>query len=307
MLKAQTQSPKVPIWDLMMKNIYSLGAYQVENEDFRLDLYYQDPGGGAKRYLPSEDRSVKGKPVIQLTNLDNLNANNERVVCEEFDDEGNLISSGTGDGIFDFVEGLTIHKQRGRLMFPVLEPFGTDLKKQFTNNIRLNAFNLPPGSVTIRQGGQILREDVDYQINYSLGTVQLLNDSYLQSGLPIQISYESPELFGFNLKSLYGTRLDYWINDNFTLGGTFMHLSERPFTPKVNYGDDPISNSMMGLDLNYFSEAPGITKFIDKIPFINTKEKSTISVRAEAARFAPGHSRAVTKAGQVFIDDFEGS
>ena len=348
MLKAQTQSPKIPIWDLMMKNVYSLGAYQVENEDFRLDVYYQDPGGGAKRYLPTEDRAVKAKQVIQLVNLDNLNANNERVDCPEFDDEGNLISTVTGDGVFDFVEGLTIYKQRGRLMFPVLEPFGTDLKKEFANkieankftfqelydstrtlalqvpknnrfiirgtykskltsNIRLNAFNLPPGSVTVRQGGQILREDIDYQINYSLGTVQLLNDSYLQSGLPIQISYESPELFGFNLKSLYGTRLDYWINDNFTLGGTFMHLSERPFTPKVNYGDDPISNSMMGVDLNYFSEAPGITKFIDKIPFINTKEKSTISVRAEAARFAPGHSRAITKAGQVFIDDFEGS
>lgn len=348
MLKAQTQSPTIPLWDLMMKNVYSLGAYQVENDDFRLDLYYQDPGGGAKRYLPSEDRSVKGKPVIQLVNLDNLNANNERVVCEEFDDEGNLVNVGTGDGVFDFVEGLTIYKQRGRLMFPVLEPFGTDLKKQFrdkieankytfqqlydstktvalqvpknnryiirgtyksklTSNIRLNAFNLPPGSVTVRQGGQILREDVDYQVNYSLGTLQLLNDSYLQSGLPIQVSYESPDLIGFNLKSLYGTRLDYWVNDDFSLGGTFMHLSERPFTPKVNYGDDPISNSMMGLDLNYFSEAPGITKFIDKIPFINTKEKSTISIRAEAARFAPGHSRAITKAGQVFIDDFEGS
>jgi len=349
MLKAQTQSPKIPLWDLMMKNVYSLGAYQVENEDFRLDVFYQDPGGGAKRYLPTEDKKVKAKQVIQLVNLDNLNANNERVICPpEYDSEGNIVYTGTGDGVFDFVEGLTIQKERGRLMFPVLEPFGADLKKQFTNkieankftfqelydstrtlalqvpknnrfiirgtykskltsNIRLNAFNLPEGSVVVRQGGQQLIENVDYQINYSIGTIQILNDSYLQSGVPIQISYESPDAFAFNLKSLYGTRLDYLINDNFTIGGTFMHLAERPFTPKVNYGNDPIANSMMGLDVNYFSEAPGITKFIDKIPFINTKEKSTISVRAEAARFAPGHSRAITRSGQVFIDDFEGS
>ncbi len=346
LLKTITQDHELPIWDLMMKNIYSLGAYQVEKEDFKLDVYYQDPGSGQKRYLPTEDEFANSQPIIKLVNLDNLNANNERDICEKPLGSGNYVL--LGDGIFDYVEGLTMNSQRGRLMFPVLEPFGESLKKQFkddgeaekfafdelyettktralqnpeknrflirgtykskfSSNIRLNAFNLPRGSVRVTQGGRVLIEDVDYTINYSLGTIQLLNDAYLQSGQPIQISYENPELFGFNLKSMYGTRLDYWISDDFTLGGTFMHLAERPFTQKVNYGDDPIANSMMGLDMNYFSEAPGITRFIDKLPFINTKEKSTVSFRAEAARFAPGHSRAITRDGQVFIDDFEGS
>lgn len=348
LLKSITQNTELPIWDLMMKNVYSLGAYQVEKDGFKLDLHYQDPGGGEKRYLPTRDALANAQPIIKLVNLDNLNANNERDICDVDDGTGNIIKVLQGDGIFDYVEGLTMNSQRGRLMFPVLEPFGESLKKsfndegeankyafdelyrttktkalqkpeknrfiirgtyksKFSSNIRLNAFNLPRGSVTVRQGGRILTEDIDYTINYSLGTVQLLNDAYLQSGQPIQISYENPELFGFNLKSMYGTRLDYWISDDFTLGGTFMHLSERPFTEKVNYGDDPISNSMMGLDMNYFSEAPGITRFIDKIPFMDTKEKSSISFRAEAARFAPGHSKAITKEGQVFIDDFEGS
>lgn len=356
LLKGITQSPDSPLWDLMMKNVYSLGAYQLEREDFKLDLHFQDPGGGEKRYLPSDDKGVNRKPIINLVNLDNLNANNERDICDLLDEDGNPIKDDkgntlkeiTGDGIFDYIEGVTINSQRGRLMFPVLEPFGEDLKARFddgteasiytypelydstkvvslqspekdrfvirgtyksklSSNIRLNAFDLPPGSITISQGGNILEENVDYLVNYSLGTVQILNDSYIQSGVPIRINYENPTIFGFNLKSMYGTRLDYWANDNLSFGGTFMHLSERPFTPKVNYGNDPISNSMFGLDMNYSADAPGITKFIDKIPFIDTKEKSDITFRAEAARFAPGHSKAITKEGQVFIDDFEGS
>ncbi len=332
MLKSTTQSPVLPIWDLMMKNIYSLGAYQVEQQDFRLDLYYQDPGGGVVRILPSEDPNIKGIPLIQLMNLDNLNSFNDP----------------QPDGIFDFVPGTTINPQNGRLIFPVLEPFSTDLAKRFSNqneaaeytypeiydstkivalqfpennrfiirgnyksrissDISLGAFNLPPGSVIVTQGGQQLVENRDYTINYSLGKIQIINDALLQSGVPINVQYENPELFGFQLKSLFGSRLDYWINDNFTIGGTYMHLQERPFTQKVNFGDDPISNSMYGADINYFTEAPFITKFIDKIPFIDTKETSSISFRGEVARFQPGHSKAITDEGQVFIDDFEGS
>jgi len=332
LLKSTTQSPTLPIWDLMMKNVYALGAYQVEREDFRLDVYYQDPGGGEKRYLPTDDNNIDGTAIIRLLNLDKLNSLNDP----------------QPDGIFDFVDGVTINRSNGRLIFPVLEPFGDDMSVQFDNQIEANkfvyqqlydstktvalqfpeknrfnikgtyksrissdislgAFNLPPNSVVVKQGGQVLRENVHYTINYSLGRIQVIDDSILQSGVPIDVSYENPELFGFQLKSLIGTRLDYWINDNFTIGGTYMHLSERPFSEKVNYGDDPISNSMYGADINYFTESNAITRFIDRIPGIDTKESSSIALRAEVATFQPGHSKLISKEGQVFIDDFEGS
>ena len=52
MLKSTTQRIDLPAWDLMMKNVYSIGAFQVSQEDFRLDIFYEDPGGGEKRFLP---------------------------------------------------------------------------------------------------------------------------------------------------------------------------------------------------------------------------------------------------------------
>lgn len=107
-----------------------------------------------------------------------------------------------------------------------------------------------------------------------------------------------------------GTRLDYRINSKFNIGATVMHLKERPFTQKVNIGDDPISNTIMGLDVKYETNAPWLTKALDKLPLYSTKEMSIISTYAEMAYLKPGHSKAINgtdKEGQVYVDDFEGT
>ena len=58
--------------------------------------------------------------------------------------------------------------------------------------------------------------------------------------------FEDNTLFGFQTKTLIGLRADYEVNDNLTVGGTFLNLFERPFTQKVNIGDDPINNKIYG-------------------------------------------------------------
>ncbi len=344
MLKSASQTTSLPIWDLMMKNVYSIGAYQVNPQDFKLDVFYQDPGGGFIRSLPEGPNA--GRNIITLLNLDNLNSTSDPFA----------------DGRFDFVPGLTINPQNGRVIFPVLEPFGSSLVPVFTDRvtgviddaalakyqypqlyrntitearefpefnrfiikgtykssvsseISLGAFNIPRGSVTVKAGGQQLTEGVDYDVDYNIGRVKILNDAILNSGLPVDVSYEDNTLFGFQTKTMYGTRLDYEISENFNIGGTFMHVSERPFTQKVNIGDDPISNSIYGLDIQYSKEAPWVTKFIDKLPLLQTKEASQISFTAEGAALRPGHAKALNsvdqsedRGGTVYLDDFEGA
>ncbi|NNC95882.1 MAG: cell surface protein SprA [Chitinophagales bacterium] len=336
MLKSTSVRPNLPIWDLMMKNIYSLGAFQIGQEDFKLDIYYNDPGQGVKRFLPKGN--LKGIPLIRLLNLDNLNNQNDA----------------QPDGIFDFVPGVTINPQRGKLIFPVVEPFGDDLRDEFeaagepdladqfvydqlydstrviaqqfpefnrfsmrgeykgnnSSDISLGAFNIPKNSVSVSMGGQKLVEGVHYTVDYNLGRIKIIDESIVNSGNQIKVDFENNALFGFQVKSLFGTRLDYKISDNFNIGGTIMKLKERPFTQKVNIGDDPISNSIMGLDLNYKTEAPFLTRALDKLPLYDTKEISTIGVTAEVAHLRPGHSKAISSTdneGVVYLDDFEGT
>lgn len=332
LLKSSFASPKLPIWNLMMKNVYSLNAYQINKEDFRLDILYTIPGGGESRFIP-EGTGVKNVNLLRLLNMDRLNSQGDA----------------PPDGVFDFLNGITINQANGKLIFPVLEPFGEYLYNKFrypedtaiakkyivtalydstkaiaqqlvnrftikgtykssvTSEISLGAFNLPQGSVKVTAGGQVLVENQDYTVDYSIGRIKIINEGIFQSGVPIKVSYENNATFGFQKKTLFGTRLDYWINDNFTLGGTFLRLSEKPITKKVNMGDEPIANSIIGVDANYHTESRALTKAIDKLPFIQTKEPSAITFSGEFAKLIPGHSKAIGKDGTAYIDDFEGT
>ena len=65
----------------------------------------------------------------------------------------------------------------------------------------------------------------------------------------------------------------------------------------------------IGLDVDYRSDWPRLTKWLDKLPFYCTKEMSSITAYAEAAMLQPGHAPQIGKgsAGQIYIDDFEGT
>ena len=334
LIKTTSLSPTLPLWDLMMKNVYTLGGLGVSKDDFRLNVLYQNPGGGEVRYLP--DGPNKGTPLLNLLNLDRLNYQNDP----------------QPDGIFDFVDGITINTQQGKIMFPVLEPFGEDLRpslgndpvlerkylyrilydstktiaRQFQQNnrfvirgsyksassseIMLGGFNIPQGSVSVSAGGQKLIENQDYQIDYGLGRIKILNMGILNSGIPISIQYEDNATFGFQQQNFMGARLDYYLNEKLALGGTFMRLSERPFTQKTTFGDDPIRNTVVGLDANYQSEFPALTRALDKLPVYSTTASSFITASGEVAGLFPGHPKqinALDPEGSVYIDDFEGT
>lgn len=344
LLKNSTRNVNHPTWDLMMKNVYPLRTVNLSQEDFKLDLFYENQDGKELRYLPE----MQDFPLVNLFNMDNLNFQGDP----------------QPDGIFDFVPGITVIPQNGSIIFPVLEPFGRSFRElieeandladlgldqmtinaivekygyedlynttvtqaqfnleknrflirgqykgQNTSEIYLGSFNLSPGSVSVRAGGQVLQEGVDYEIDYTSGRLRVLNDQY--ANVPINVSYEDRSLFSLQQKTMLGLRADYQVNKNLSVGATYMHLFERPFTRKVNIGDDPINNRIYGLDFNYSNEAPFLTKLVDAIPFIETKAESRITIQAEGAALSPGHSRAIQQSGSdqegvVYLDDFEG-
>jgi cell surface protein SprA len=175
------------------------------------------------------------------------------------------------------------------------------------SEISLNALNIPQGAVQVTCGGQILTENTDYTVDYNLGRVKIINEGILNSGKPIKVSVESNSMFSIQQKSMIGTRLDYKLSNDVNIGGTIMRVAERPLTQKVNIGDEPIANTIAGLDGNYRTELPLLTRLVDKLPFYDTKEVSTVSLQGEVAKLFPGNARAITRDGISYIDDFESS
>lgn len=325
---------KFGTWHLMMKNIYSLGASSMTSEKFELYVMYRNDSIGQEvQYLP-EGVKTKGKQLLRVLNADRL------------DQKNNPYS----DGRFDYVEGYTVLSSMGRVIFPVLEPFGSYLasqidpsgtnkklidkycfqelydstlvvaqemseKNKFTlkgkykgtngSEIRLNAMNVPRGSVTVTAGGAKLIENVDYTVDYAMGVVTILNQSILESGTNVNVQMENQSTFGMQRRGMYGLHLQYDFNKDFSIGGTLMHLRETPLTTKVNAGSEPLSNTIWGLNLNYKTEMMWLTNLLDKIPWITATAPSTFQVGAEFAHLIPGHNKDVGNAGTSYVDDFE--
>jgi cell surface protein SprA len=332
MLKGTNLNPKFKNWDLMMKNIYNIRSQRLSNEQFKLDILYRNDASGTDlNYLP--DGPLKEKNLLNVMNLDNLNTQQDPYP----------------DGIFDFVDRITIDALKGRIIFPVVQPFGSNLENKLkgdaaaikryvyaslyndtrtvaeqdaernkyhlsgsykglsSSEISLDAINIARGSVKVMAGGRQLTEDVDYIVDYTQGRVKVINQGLLESGTPLSISTESQDLFSMQRKTMLGTHLNYEISKNFNIGSTVMHLLEKPLTQKVNYGEDPISNTMLGFNGSYSASSPFMTKLVNALPFINTKEESKIAVEMEWARLFPGHAKAISKEGAVYLDDFEGT
>lgn len=337
---------QAPLWANMMKNVYSLGAFGIAPDNFRLDVWYNNPATGVNQNQISR-APLEGQLLLQVLNLDKIDAQQMPYP----------------DGFFDFIPnaattGGLIDAQNGRIYFPVVEPFGSHLEKKIRDGlpgqetqanqivsqvvfkplydstktaaqilfpnlnrfrikgqyqsasgseISLNALNIPQGSVSVTSGGIKLTEGVDYTVDYNLGRVRILNEGILSSGQPINVSTESNSLFNLQFKTMIGSRFDYTFNENLAVGATFLNLRERPVTQKVNIGDEPVNNTVVGLDMNFQKESPFLTRLVDRIPGIETKAKSNITFNGEAAKLFPGHSKAISKDGNSYLDDFEGS
>jgi cell surface protein SprA len=320
-----------PLWNLMMKNIYALDAGQVDRDGFILNIYYRDAQTGGKvNYLPNTP--VQNTNLLKLLNWDRLNVNGDLQ-----NNNGVL-----GDGIFDFVSGITIRPELGKLIYTKVQPFGgyiaqvlgsndpqyvfTDLYTQQKNvaqsnnlsqrytmegrykgaqgqGISLGAVNVPQGSVKVSANGVQLTEGVDYTVDYMLGSVTIINENVKQSGQAINISLENQLTFNTQRKRFLGVNLERRVSENFIFGGTVVNYSESPLTQKVNYGQEAVNNTMAGINMMYNNQLPFLTRLTDKIPGINTEAPSNLNFKMEGAYLLPGINKGTND--QSYIDDFE--
>ena len=287
-----------------------------------------DTTGTQINYLPVP--GLNNKSLLQVMNLDRIDSN----------------ESSNPDGFFDFIDGYTIYPSTGKIVFPVVEPFGKHLASVIGNEalaqqyvyqelydstlvvarqyadknkfiltgeyqassgsqIRLNAMNVPRGSVVVTAGGVQLTENSDYTVDYAMGIVTITNQSIIDSGQNISVTLENQSMFSTQRKTLLGLDLQYQLNKNLNLGATILHFSEKALIEKVNIGDETVNNSMIGFNMAYNGEFMWLTNLINKIPTVNATQPSRLSFTAEAAKLLPHAQKSGSNKGSSYIDDFE--
>ena len=342
LLRPQTVTTSNVLWDLMMKNVYSLGANNLTQDGLELDIKYTEQN------VPSSSLPQRDQILLQDLGLDRV------------DQQGAL----NPDNKID-LSTMVLEPSTGTLVFPYLQPFGSRIEQLLTeagtppdrvsdlafnelyNEKKVNAnqnsknsfyriqgsskgsisssyslgYSLVEGSVKVFANGRELQEGTDYAVDYSIGSITILNEQYLRRGQEIKIEYENNQLTQIGKKSFTGLRAEYQFTDNISLGSTYFKLKERPLQDKIRIGDEPVNNSVVGVDADAHFDTPWLTRLIDQIPLLQTKENSSFTLSGEFAHLRPGVSQtsAVNDAiennrlfedeenGLSFIDDFEGS
>ncbi len=311
-------------WKLQLRNIYPVGGRDVKEEGFVLDMNYRIEG-------QEPQNNYQGVRLLETFGLDKTD------------------KSGTStqpDGAFDFFPNRTIFPSTGEIVFPVLHPFGSDFPGRLPDSLKYQAiydttvtfakqdrtkdkfiltgeysasvssvynigFNVVENSVKVLLNGGPLKEGVDYSVDYNLGQILIRNDNALVPGADLKITYEQNDLFQLASKTLLGFRGLYEFNRETSLGFSFLNLNQQTLSDKVRIGEEPLNNSIYGLDFRTNINLPFITKALDKI--ISTSAPSSLSVTAEYALMNPDPN---TKKSTIssddgksiaYIDDFEGA
>jgi cell surface protein SprA len=327
MIKGASSSPSSPGWNLMMKNVYTISNRSLTREKFRLDIKYQNDTTGVYLNYITEG-AIANKLLLRVENLDRLDSRNEPYP----------------DGFFDYVEDYTVLSQEGKIIFPVVQPFGKHLRKAINNDNIADKYvyqELYDSTLTVARqtaeknkfilvgeykgsGGANIELD---GYNIARGSVIVTangvrlkeNEDYIVNhstgeitiinpiyeNANIQTSYESQSNFGMQRKTMMGLNLNYAFSPKFNIGATIMNLSEMPMTMKVNPGSESINNTLFGFNTNYTTQSQWLTNMLDKLPFVELTEPSQITFNAEYARLIPGHYKNKWGGDHSYIDDFE--
>ena len=330
------QVESFPTWRLMMKNVYALGAYPLTQDGFRFEIQYRDDQTGISSNVLQNalTADIPNTPLIQVLNLDQLDQSQFRNADGFFDYvEGITVNSENGYVIFPDPEpfGNGLEKKLTNVADEtyLFKDLYLNTKVNIQNNfqdkdkfflkgyfksensggISIGAFNVPRGSVNVTAGGRQLVEGVDYVVDYQLGKVQIIDPGLQASGTPINVSTENNAVFNQQRKTFMGIDVEHKFSDELVVGATILNINERPITPKVNFGAEPIDNTMFGVNIDYATEVPYFTKLANKLPFVDTDVPSNLSVRADMAYLLPGTPSGIDVAGAAtsYIDDFEAS
>jgi len=323
LIKPDAPKPDDYTWNYEWKNVYYLGARNIEREGFSLDIY---------RGLPNaeninEDLNFRDSTrYLRLFGLDQLDLNADE----------------NPDGIVDYRQ---VNFGLGYLTFPHGHPFapypnvpfpglnpGDTLKDEnkvesiyswddpnqpredskyyihIQSSSRKSQFQLGhapiiEGSDVVTLNGKTLTRGEDYTIFYETGEITFINREALSPTAELSVDYEYAPLLMPEKKSMFGMMVEYNLGNNFKFGTVGIYKSEKSAEERPRVGQEPIRNFIWGSNLSFTASPFFITKMLDNLPWVKTDAPSSITFHGDLAQSVPNPN---TK-NQAFIDDFEGS
>lgn len=327
-------------WNQLLKNIYPIPGLgkNLKQAGFQFDIFRQIPGS-------QDQNSIQNEPLLRVMGFGKYSASGTLLPAEQqgaaFDFRPQRTVSVTRAEIifptlrpFDTGIANYFHSKSppvaltdSTLVFPAVYDTTQTFAQQSPANkyvMRGKAtgdatsqfslgFNVVEGSVVVLLNGTPLVNNVDYTVDYIVGQIIIRNPAALVPGANLSIKFEQNDLFQLASKTLLGLRGDLALGQNTALGFTLMNLNQQTLSDKVRLGEEPSDNTIYGIDGGTTLNLPFLTRAIDAIPGLSTKEASSLKVSGEAAFMRPNPNTLASTIpsdkgeGVAYIDDFEGA
>ncbi|MGB5138949.1 MAG: cell surface protein SprA [Candidatus Zixiibacteriota bacterium] len=305
-IRTNNPRPSFVTWDYVWRNVYDVG--RVDDPDgFNVAIYRGDANQPSEKDA-SDLSHLNGRELVTLLGLDE---NNDTRV-DAFNDQ-------------------MLDRYRGHLRFPDARPFDdpelvdrvpeiydvatqqdrTNASKYYLevnsasrqSEFQLGNYDIVPESETVTLNGRTLKKDIDYRISYEIGRISFLNEEALSASADVKVDYEFAPLISSQKKTLLGARGEYEFSRNFKIGAMALYKSEKETDRKPKLGEEQAQFLNLDVDASYSFDTWALTKLVDAIPFIETKQLSRVALQGEIGQSLPNPN----VKGEASIDDFEGS
>ena len=343
LIKPQNLDPSfTTAWSLMLKNHYLLGGRGIKSDGFDLHIQFDVSGQTPLQTV------LNNVNLLQMFGLDRFTGQGSPGPDTKFDYlPGITIDENRGELIFPTLEpfstssiaqilqtipGANISSQQALVdadSFSFDALYDTtytgainsarnkfEIAGNFTPSVASTynlGYNIVENSVEVDANGQKATPNVDYTVDYISGQVVIKNQALLTPGTNLQIKYEANDLFQLASKTLVGFRGDLDVGKNSTLGFTLMNLNQQSLSDKVRLGEEPISNTIMGVDGGTQLDLGFLTRALNWLPNVSTNVISQFTIHGEAAYMIPNPNTRTSPiagdngTGMAYIDDFEGA
>ncbi len=324
MLKPQSPHPNHPTWDLMFKNVYNLGATNIDSSGFAVRIINN-------RATVESDRDATGT-YINKFGLDNKNENGAKIPDDKVDID-NMVFLNFGElhlpALLPFVsankiEGGSTNEELESLLGEG-KMYTSTVYTDYTGDSRFTieadysnlsstinlGFMIVEGSEEVLLNGISLVKNQDYTIDYFSGTINLIK-SDIDPNADIDIKYEKNELVSFDKKVIVGSRAQMDIGENAFIGATALYYNQSVIDEKIEVGYEPMRNFIWDINGRFSKDLDRLTYYLDRLPLIKTDALSSFSIEGEFAQVFPNPNSVTNSAtgdgnGLAYIDDFEGS
>ncbi len=167
--------------------------------------------------------------------------------------------------------------------------------------VRLNSLQLRPNSERVSVDGRVLVRDVDYKIEYELGTISFTRgDTLFPRPRPVTVRYEENPLFASAPITILGFASQFPL-ENGQLSFTAISQQQRSGYNRPPLGFEPAGSFVAGVTGNMAWDATLLNSLIRKLPFGSGTTRSRLSVQGEFAMSKPQPN----SAGQAYVESFE--